>query len=410
MDLSTLIKSSFKILKANRSRTFLTTLNIVIGIAAVIIIMSVGAGAQNLILNQITSAGSNLIGILPGYSDEKGPPASAFGIISTTLKQSDAEAVEKIKEIKAASGYVRGVGTLQYQNQKADVSFVGTTSKYIDIESTHTKLGTFFNKNNDKGISQVIVLGWQVYQDLFDSQNPIGQRVKIKNKNFRVIGVMKKRGVQSFENQDTLVFIPLETAQKILLGINYVNIIRAKVANDKDIPIALKKIKDTLRERHLIQPGQKDDFSAHAATQALNSLKQITNALKFFLTSIAAISLIVGGVGIMNIMLVSINERTREIGLRKAIGATPQNIQTQFLVESLTITILGGLIGILIGSLISALVVVIAKYLGYHWTFIITISSILVSVSISASAGILFGWYPARKASKLEPVDALRYE
>ncbi len=410
MNLITLFKNSFKVLKVNKNRTILTMLGIVIGIAGVIIIMSVGAGAQSLIFNQITSVGSNLIGIMPGYSDDESPPASIMGIALTTLKNSDAQALKQIKEIESITSYARGVETVTWQNQKTDSTFIGTTSEYPLVESAEIELGNFFNQSVDKAVVREIVLGWQIWQDLFGNENPVGKRVKIKRENFRVIGVMKKRGVQGFQNQDTLVFIPLKSAQKLLLGINYVSMIRAKVTNDDDVPIVIEQIKQILREQHNVGNKKPDDFTVRAATQALDALAQITNALKLFLTCIAGISLLVGGVGIMNIMLVAVNERTHEIGLRKAIGATKSNIQTQFLIESIILTILGGIIGILIGVLFSGLIASVAKYLGYNWDFIVSVPSILLGVGVSGFVGIIFGWYPARRAAKLEPVEALRYE
>jgi putative ABC transport system permease protein len=405
-----LFNSAVRTLKANRNRTFLTILGIVIGISSVIVIMSVGAGAQSLLFNQFASVGTNLIGITPGYSDEKGPPASAMGVVITTLKNSDAEALKKIKEVEAVTAYVRGVDTAQYQNQKMDITFSGVTADYPKVEKAEVELGSFFDEGQDREMARVAVLGWEVWQQLFNGDNPIGEHVKIKNESFDVIGVLKKRGTQAFENKDDMVFVPLNTAQKLLLGIDHVSMIRLAVINDSEVPAALEEIKAVLRERHEIGPGMSDDFSARAAIQGLDALKQVTNALKFFLAGMAAISLIVGGVGIMNIMLVAVNERTREIGLRKAIGATSGNIQAQFLVEAATVTVLGGIIGIIFGFLISAMVALVAKYLGYAWDLVVTIPSILMGVGVAAGVGILFGWYPAKKAAGLEPVEALRYE
>ncbi|MDP3899941.1 MAG: ABC transporter permease [bacterium] len=405
-----IIKTSLKVLRSNKNRTFLTMLGIVIGIAAVIVVMSVGAGAQSLIFNQITSVGSNLIGVLPGYSDENGPPASAMGITVTSLTAEDTQAIKKLKEIESATSYVRGVSTIQWQNQKTDATFVGTTSEYVDVESAAVELGQFLDSSHDKGIARVAVLGWQVAQDLFGREDPVGKSVKIKKENFRIIGVMEKRGTVAFENQDILIFIPLETAQKLLLGIKHISVMRGKVTDEKDVDAVIAQIRQILRERHDITGSKDDDFSIRAATQALDTLGAITDALKFFLAGIAAISLLVGGVGIMNIMLVAVNERTREIGLRKAIGATAKNIQYQFLTESVILTIIGGIIGIMIGTAISALVAFGAQYLGYNWDFVVTATSIILSVSVAGFIGILFGWYPAYRASNLDPVEALRYE
>jgi len=405
-----LLKTSIKLLKGNRRRTFLTVLGIIIGVAAVIVIMSVGAGAQSLIFDQINSVGSNLVGVLPGYSDDNGPPASAFGVTVTTLKQDDVDALKKIENIEAITGYVRGVETITWQNQKADASFVGTTDEYIQVENAKLAKGNFFDATTAKSITREIVLGWQIYKDLFGDENPIGQRVKLKRESFRVIGVMEKRGVQGFQNQDSLVFIPLKTAQKILLGINHLSMIRAKVSNEQNVPAVMAQMTQILRERHDIKESQDNDFTIRATTEALDVLGTVTNALSFFLSGIAAISLLVGGIGIMNIMLITVAERTREIGLRKAVGATNTDIQSQFLFESILITVVGGAIGVIIGILISSLIAVGAYYLGYNWDFVITIGSIALGFGVSAAVGMIFGWYPARKASLYDPIVALRYE
>jgi len=405
-----LLNSSIRALQANRNRTFLTILGIVIGISSVIVIMSVGAGAQSLIFNQFASVGTNLIGIMPGYADEKGPPASAMGVTITTLKNSDAEALKKITEVTAVASYVRGVDTVQYQSQKMDTNFSGVTADYPLVEQAEIELGSFFDEGQDREMARVAVLGYEVWQELFNGDNPFGSHLKIKNESFDIIGVLAQRGTQGFENKDDMVFVPLITAQKLFLGVDHVSMIRLLVKSDDDVPAALAQIKDVLRERHDLTSGMSDDFSARAAVQGLDSLKQITNALKFFLAGMAAISLIVGGVGIMNIMLVAVNERTREIGLRKAVGATEKNIQAQFLIEAATVTILGGVVGIIFGFLISALVAGVANYLGYEWDLIVTIPSILMGVGVAGAVGILFGWYPAKKASGLQPVEALRHE
>lgn len=410
MNFLMLIKESFKVLKTNKRRTLLTSLGIIIGVASVIVVMSVGAGAQSLIFNQITSAGSNLIGVMPGYSDEEGPPASAFGIVITTLKQDDVKDIAKLSEISSATAYVRGIETMQYSNKKTDATYVGTNADYVLVEGANTEIGEFFDENASKNLERVAVLGWQVWKDLFDEEDPIGERIKIKRESFRVIGVMEKRGTEAFQNQDTQVFIPLGTAQKIMLGINHVSMIRAKTYSEDDIDFAIAQIEDILRDNHGISGSQSNDFSVRATAQALEALGAITDALKFFLSAIAAISLLVGGIGIMNIMLISVRERTREIGLRKAIGATSDNVQYQFLIESIILTLAGGIIGIIIGACFSAMIAFIAKYLGYDWDYVVTISSVLMGVIVSTGVGIIFGWYPARKASKLDPVVALHYE
>ncbi|MBU4360483.1 ABC transporter permease [Patescibacteria group bacterium] len=410
MNLIILLKNSFKILRANRNRTFLTVLGIVIGIAAVIVIMSVGAGAQSLILDQISSLGTDLVSIMPGYTDESGPPATVYGIQVTTLKEKDTEALSEIPEVEYIGSYVEGITNVQYQNQNFDVKVIGVTSAYPDIESINFEQGGFFTTGDEDGISRVAVIGSQLAQDFFGQDDPIGKKIKVKKEIFKVIGVIEKRGSVGFENQDNIVVIPLGAAQKIIFGINHLHHIAMKVNSENSVPYVSEQAKDIMREQHDIDNPDKDDFTVYTTANFIKTLSNITNALKFFLSAIAAISLLVGGVGIMNIMLVAVNERTREIGLRKAIGATEKNIQNQFLIESIIVTLLGGVIGIILGAIISGGIAAIAAYLGYKCGFVITIPSILMGVIVSGLVGIIFGWYPSRKASRLEPVDALRYE
>lgn len=410
MEVQDLVKNSIKIFKANKTRSFLTMLGIIIGISSVIIIMAVGEGAQSLILDQINFLGADLISVMPGYTDETGPPAVAYGITVTTLKKDDVEALRKIPEVLAITGDVQSIATVQYENQKVDTNITGTMAELTQADFFELESGRFFDKSEEEGAAKVAVLGYDIWEELFDGAEAVGQKIKIKKETFRVIGVIEERGVQGFDNQDAQVYIPLETAQKLVFGINYLHSIGVKVRSEKDVPYVVSQIEDIMLEQHNIDKKEEADFTVYTTAQALESLTNITNALKFFLSAIAAISLLVGGVGIMNIMLVAINERTREIGLRKALGATPANIQKQFLIEAAIITMLGGILGIIFGALISGLVAIVANYLGYTWKFALTIWSILLGVSVSAGVGILFGWYPSKKASDLEPVKALHYE
>lgn len=411
MDSIELLKSTTRAITAHKRRSVLTMLGIVIGIAAVIMIMSVGEGAQSLLQNQIASIGSNLVVVLPGASDDDGPPASVFGISVTTLKRDDIEAVEReVPEIIAASGYIRGQFSVVYQNQTIDSPFVAVEHDYPIVEDTGVVEGRFFAADEDRGISRVAVLGHQVADELFADADPIGERIRIGKESFTVIGVMEERGVEAFENQDRLIFIPLETGQKLMLGVDHLALSRMRVQDDADLAAVSEQVRSVLRERHDITNPENDDFSVRNASQALDLLGNLTGVLSLFLAAIGAISLVVGGVGIMNIMLVSVNERIAEIGLRKSIGARKKDIKLQFILEALGLTFVGALIGIGIGAFLAWIVAVVAQAQDFAWDYSVPIWSVILSCVMAFIIGLAFGYYPARKASELDPIDALRYE
>lgn len=273
--------------------------------------------------------------------------------------------------------------------------------------------GRFFNSQEESDLSRVVVLGSAVAREVFGLSDPMGERIKIKNRFFEVIGVMESRGIVAFQDYDNQILIPIKTAQKVIDGVSHIGMIRARVQTKEDIPMAIKNIEAVLRSRHDIadNTGANDDFTVRSASEALNMLSSVTDALGYFLTAMAALSLLVGGIGIMNIMLISVTERTREIGLRKALGATNKNIAWQFLLEAIILTFLGGFIGILIGSASAFLVAFGAHFFGYEdWRFIVSFEAIFVSLAVSFFVGLIFGFYPARRASILEPIEALRHE
>lgn len=408
MTIISAVKYSLRSLTLKKARSFLTMLGIIIGVAAVIAIMSVGASAQNLLLAQVTAMGSNLIGVLPGAADEKGPPASMFGIEITTLKNEDASAISELPHITAVCSYVKGQGTMNAGKKSKDFAYTGVTPDFLAVEDTAVFLGRFIKQDEMDGMSRVVVLGSKVSEEFFGKNNPIGERLKINQTVFTIIGVMKERGMAFLQDQDSQVFIPVTTAQKIMLGIDHLAYLRAKVDGAENIDLATNQIKDTLRYRHRIKDPSKDDFSVRSTAQALDILGTITQALKFFLAAVAAISLLVGGIGIMNIMFVSVNERTKEIGLRKAVGAKKSDISIQFLIESAIITSIGGLLGIIFGISIALVITLGVNYYGYDWKFIITASSVVVSTLMAASIGLIFGLWPAYRAAKLNPIEALR--
>ncbi len=413
MKLSDPYKIAYQALSASRLRFFLTVLGIVIGVASVILVMSAGASAQQLILGQVESVGSNLLAILPGASEENGPPAMAFGIVSQSLVNGDLEALrngKNIPEITDAVGYVTGTAIAESDTEDIVASYQGVSASLPRVENVRVEFGRFFFPDEDTRLAHIAVLGAGVEEKLFPNGDSLGKIVTIKHIPFTVIGVLKKRGSGAFSNTDDTIHIPLDTAQKELLGIKYLNYIRAKVSNNGDINRVKAEVYRLLDQRHDIEPGQESDFSVRSLESAVDTLRSLTNVLKFFLVSIAAISLLVGGIGIMNSMLIAVNARVREIGLRKAVGARPSEIMFQFLLESIIITLLGGLIGIAIGVLLAYVASLIIPKMGYDWQFLVPLSSVGVSFGVCFVIGMVFGLYPAQKASKVSPMEALRYE
>ncbi len=410
------VKISYKNLTAAKFRSFLTMLGIIIGVGSVILIMAIGQSAQELILDQVKGIGTNLIAVLPGgSSSESSPPAAAMGVSITTFNYDDLKALlnsRNVPELEDGAGYVIGSDTVSYQGVDKAISFIGTTASYINVETAEVENGRFFTKEEETNLSKVAVVGSKMALEFFGNDNPVGKTIKIKDQNFSVIGVFKERGSSAFGiiSQDDSVLVPLKTGQKILMGINYLSFARLKVRSPDLIPSAIANSKTTLRERHHIKDPSKDDFSVRDQASALEAVTNITNILRYFLLAIGTVSLIVGGIGIMNVMLIAVNQRVREVGLRKAVGARNAEITSQFLIESMTISSLGGIVGIILGIFFAFIASVVIQALGYHWPLIISIPSIFIAFGVSVSIGIIFGIYPARKASKISPMEALRYE
>lgn len=406
------IKDAWQIIWRNLLRSVLTMMGIIIGVMSLIIIMSVGAGAQSLILNQIKGLGSNLVGILPGKSEKNGPPAMAFGIVVTTLTTGDIESINQANNphILAVTPYVRGADVAEANGVTHDTTFVGVNAEYPDVETVTVAHGRFFSDEEEKTGSRVAVLGSGVADALFADIDPIGRIIRMKRTNFVVLGVLGERGTSGFQDQDNQVFVPVSVAQKLLLGINYVSFVRAKIDDAEYVDSSIEHIESILRQEHGITNPEDDDFSVRSTNQGLAALTGVTNVLRFFLAAIAALSLVVGGIGIMNIMLAVVEERTKEIGLRKALGATNRHILVQFLTETVVLTCIGGTIGVLLGIGISFLVAAGAEHAGYQWDFVVTPSSVVLSLVVSLGIGLVFGIRPAEQASRLNPIESLRYE
>lgn len=418
------IKATVKNLLARKGRTFLTMLGIIIGVAGVIIIISLGAGAQSLVLGQVNKLGTNLLSIQPGKSDTNGPPAQVYGIIITTLVEEDAQALRaQLPHALAVNALVRGIASVTWQNKNVDTNFLGTDSSYPNVVDFTMNSGAFMNEAEANSGANVVVLGKTVADSLFNGTgvDPIGQVIKVRVNSadttnqslgvpLRIVGVVNKRGSAFFQDQDDQIYIPLSIGQNQLLGIHYLQVINLKVDNADNIDQTILDATRVLKQRHHILTDDNIDFTVRNQATAIGLLTTITDALSLFLTSMAAISLIVGGIGILNIMLVTVAERTREIGLRKAVGARNSDIMKQFLLESGILTALGGIIGIIVGVVLSYLMALLMKFLGFDWDFVISLWSVALAVSVSILTGVIFGLYPSYKASKLDPIEALRYE
>ncbi|MDO8592321.1 MAG: ABC transporter permease [bacterium] len=423
MNFFSTIKLVFRTLTARKGRSFLTILGIVIGVAGVIVIIALGAGAQSLILGQITRLGSNLLSIQPGKSNEKGPPAQLFGIVVTTLTNADASALRdtgKVPHAAAVNANVRGGAAVIWGGKSVDTNFWGTDYNYPAVINFTMRQGRFFDQQEDLGDASVAVLGSSVADELFGGADadPIGQIIKVRSAAsgesaglpLRVVGVISPRGSIFFQDQDDQIFLPLQLGQERLLGIHYLQAINLKVDSSDQVRQTVSDVTSVLNSQHRVKREADADFTVRNIADAISILTTITSALSLFLTAMAAIALVVGGIGILNIMLVTVAERTREIGLRKAVGAGQAAILKQFLFEAGLLTLIGGLIGIALGALISYLIYLLMVYLGYDWAFVVSPASVGLAIGVSILTGIIFGLYPALKAARLNPIDALRYE
>lgn len=391
-------------LRANKMRSLLTVLGIVIGVAAVIVMIAVGQGAQARITSQIEGMGANLLMVFPEFN--RGAVRGA-GVNINTLTREDADAIAGIPYVERVAPEISANATLRFESSTWTASVTGTTPEIQHIKNWYPGEGTFFGEKEINEIALVAVIGRTVADNLFSpGADPVGRTIGINNLSFTVAGVLPEKGASiGGQEQDNVVYIPISTAQVRMLGVTSVRLINVQASNSESMAFIQDSITNLLRERHRIPPNGNNDFVIRNLAAVLATAEDMTRIMTLLLASVAGVSLLVGGIGIMNIMLVSVTERTREIGIRMAVGATGKAILTQFLVEAVGLSLLGGAIGIVAGIMGSSLLSYIAG-----WPTVVGFYSVLLAAGFSAAVGIFFGYYPARKASGLNPIDALRYE
>ncbi len=404
------LRIALRSLKVNKLRTALTMLGIMIGVAAVIAMVSVGTGAQARVAEQIQSLGSNLIIALSGSTNQAGFRLGQGS--QTTITEDDAAAIAReVPAVQVAAPSSRGNAQVVYGNLNWSTAIQGVTADYFEARDWPVDVGRPILQEDVDGATKIALLGQTTAQNLFGDADPIGQIIRIKKVPFTVAGLLSRKGQSAWgQDQDDVIFVPLSTAKKKVLGVSQANArsvgsISIKIRPDENMTEAETQIRELLRQRHRLQPAQDDDFWLRNLSEVLQTQEESSKVMTYLLAAIASVSLLVGGIGIMNIMLVSVTERTREIGLRMAVGARSRDILTQFLVEAVTLSLIGGVIGIALGVGGSNAINALAE-----WRTVLAPEAILLAFGFSAAIGIFFGFYPARKASRLDPIEALRYE
>jgi putative ABC transport system permease protein len=395
---------------AMKSRAVLSTLGIIIGVMSVLIVAAVGLSAQDLIISQVTSLGGDIIGILPGKSEENEPPPIAFGVVKTSLSLADANALADLPEVVAVVPFVTTTNRVTLERRSVVTSVNGVNDRAQILAGFKIVAGRFISDKDVARYARVAVVGPIVAKNLFPDGDIVGQVIDIKNIKFTVIGVTEERGSAFFQNQDDQVMVPVTAAQRLIAGIDHVNYIRVKVAERADVGLMKDNISQMLRHRHHISDPIKDDFSVRSTDQAAETIGNVTGAMQGFLMVVTAIALLVGGINIMNIMFVSVRERRREIGLRKALGASSRRIRQQFLTESAVMSLFGGVVGVGLGSGFSYMVALAIRYYGYSWNYFMPINYIMLALLVAATIGVVSGISPAIVAARLDPIEALREE
>ena len=410
MDLLATLRIALRALRVNKMRSVLTMLGIIIGVGAVITMIAVGGGAQERVAEQIKSLGSNLMIIIPGSTTSGG--VRLGGSSAQTLTEDDAWAITReVQEVQASAPSSRGSGQIIAGNNNWSTVIQGVTPEYLEVRDWPIVSGRGFEPQEISGAGKVAIIGQSVAKQLFGDADPVDQQIRVRKVPFTIVGMLDKKGQSMMgTDQDDVILVPLTTARNRLFGnpqgkLRRVGVISVKVRDGQNMKDAEDRIRELMRQRHKLQPGTDDDFTIRNLTEILQAQEASSKVLTLLLAAVASVSLLVGGIGIMNIMLVSVTERTREIGLRMAVGARAGDILKQFLVEAVTLSLIGGLLGIALGLSGS---LAIGQFAG--WRTSLSPESVVLAVGFAAAIGIFFGFYPARKASRLSPIEALRYE
>ncbi|MBI5472397.1 MAG: ABC transporter permease [Ignavibacteriae bacterium] len=405
MNVEESLRSALQALAANKLRALLTMLGIIIGVASVITMLAIGEGAQKSVTDRIQALGSNLLMISPGVQRGAGTFVMMGGT-SVKLKNSDANALrQKVVNVDAVTEELSRQAQVKFENRNWNTRVVGTVPSYEHVRNVKVVSGRYFTNSEERGVAKVCLLGPTVVEQLFPSSSPLGKSIRIAGQLFSVIGVLESKGQSGFMNSDDQVLVPLATAQRRLFGVEYLSQITVKTVNDQVMTEAMYEIERTLRREHKLRTDQDNDFTIRNQSDILTTFQETQQTFTYLLAGIAAVSLLVGGIGIMNIMIVSVTERTKEIGIRKAVGARRADIMSQFLIESIVISVSGGCVGILSGI---AAAIILSSY-GSLAT-VISLDSIVMSFGFASCVGVAFGVYPAWKAAEQGVIEALRYE
>jgi len=415
MKFNNILNQTIISLLSKKGRFILTALGVSIGIAVVIAIMAAGEGLDYMLKGQLDSFNPNSIWTevkIPstGHASSENAQGQATGITITTMNDKDLEDIRKLDNISAAYGYVTGQDVVSYNGLNKTALLLGEGYQMPEVEKFELSAGRMYTEEEENSLSMVVILGKTIKEDLFGQEDAVDKKVKIKGKSYRVIGVAKEKGSMMFMDMDKVVYFPAKTLQKRVLGIDYFSAIASKMVDPSKAEATKEDIAWLMRENHDITDPDKDDFAVATMEEAMDMLNTIVGSIVILLIALVCISLVVGGVGIMNIMYVSVTERTFEIGLRKSLGAKNKDIMKQFLMEAVIMTVIGSVVGIILGALLALLIYYIALSYNLKWVYVVPVSSIILAVGFSAGVGLLFGLYPAKKAASLDPIAAMRRE